>query len=82
MIQDFGQALEGHSRKILLSAATFSVGAYFNGDYVNAKPPTGNSGMWVNPLKEAGHYFDMLNLMTYDAGKYTFTDTVNEDNHG
>lgn len=31
--------------------------------------------MWVNPLEKAGHYLDMINLMTYDAGPYTFKDT-------
>jgi len=82
LIEDFGKELEGHPRKILLSAAAFSVGAYFNGDYVNAKPSTDNSGMWVNPLKESGHYLDNLNLMTYDAGNYTFSDTTHDDNHG
>ena len=38
--------------------------------------------MWVNPLKESGHYLDNLNLMTYDAGNYTFSDTTHDDNHG
>ena len=31
--------------------------------------------MWVNPLKAAGHYLDIINIMSYDAGPYTFVDT-------
>ena len=31
--------------------------------------------MWVNPLKAAGKYLDMINIMSYDAGKYAFSDT-------
>jgi len=65
-----------------LSAAVFSVGAYYYGDYLNAKPISDDSGMWVNPLKQAGHYLDNINVMSYDAGKYSFTDTTIEGNHG
>lgn len=42
---------------------------------MNSKPLTSHGGMWVNPLQAAGHYLDILNLMTYDAGPYTFKDT-------
>lgn len=31
--------------------------------------------MWVNPLVEAGHYLDMINIMSYDAGPYVLYDT-------
>lgn len=33
--------------------------------------------MWVNPLKSAGDYLDLINIMSYDAGHYTFEDTRN-----
>lgn len=80
LIQDFGQALEQRNKqngkkKILLSAAPFSVGAFNYGHYVNAKPQSSYSGMWVNPLKKAGDYLDIINIMSYDAGPYTFDDT-------
>ena len=79
LITDFGQALakfnEGRQKKILLTAAPFSVGAYYYGDYVNAKPQGQYNGMWVNPLMAAGQYLDILNIMSYDAGPYTFRDT-------
>ena len=81
LIEDFGKALANHNaqrnKKILLSAAPFSVGAYYNGDYTKAKPYSSHSGMWVNPLKSAGHYLDIINIMSYDAGHYTFEDTRN-----
>jgi len=32
--------------------------------------------MWVNPLKAAGHHLDLINIMSYDAGHYTFSDTT------
>lgn len=34
--------------------------------------------MWVNPLKEVGHYIDILNIMSYDAGPYVFRDTTKD----
>lgn len=64
------------NKKILLTAAPFSVGAYSYGQYKNAKPGSSHSGMWVNPLKAAGHHIDLLNIMSYDAGHYTFSDTT------
>lgn len=60
-----------------MTAAPFSVGAYYYGDYVSAKPQGQYNGMWVNPLKAAGQYLDILNIMSYDAGPYTFYDTRN-----
>ena len=81
LIEDFGNALKAHNasrnKKILLTAAPFSVGAYYNGEYTSAKPQSSHSGMWVNPLKAAGHHLDILNIMSYDAGPYTFQDTRN-----
>jgi len=42
LIKDWGQAVEAHKKEtgkpFLLTAAAFSVGAYYNGDYLNAKP--------------------------------------------
>jgi hypothetical protein len=60
----------------LLTAAPFSVGAYYYGKYKNAKPQGSHNGMWVNPLKAAGHHLDLINIMSYDAGPYTFSDTT------
>jgi GH18 family chitinase len=80
LIKDFGNAIKSHNasrnKKILLTAAPFSVGAYYYGKYKNAKPQSSHSGMWVNPLMAAGHHLDLINIMSYDAGHYTFMDTT------
>ena len=52
MIKDFGEEIKSRvaagKKKVLLSAATFSVGAYYYGDYIEAKPKgSKSSGMWV-----------------------------------
>ena len=51
-----------------ISAATFSVGAYGEGAFANAQPPSAYTGMSIPGLKSNGHQLDWLNLMTYDAG--------------
>jgi len=32
--------------------------------------------MWVKPLTAAGHYLDLINVMSYDQGPFSFTDTA------
>lgn len=52
---------------LAVSAATFSVGAYGEGAFANALPPSAYTGMSISGLKSNGHQLDWLNLMTYDA---------------
>lgn len=55
----------------LLTAATWSVGAYGNDKYPNVLPNygpgSGYAGMWINPLKQSGHLLDDILIMSYDA---------------
>lgn len=55
-------------RPYLLTAATFSVGAYGVGAYTAAQPQSVYTGMWVNPLRQAGDALDRVLVMSYDAG--------------
>ena len=57
-------------RKMYLTAAVWSIGAYGTPAYPTTQyGPVGNkSALWVNPLKQVGAKFDMLFLMSYDAG--------------
>lgn len=50
-----------------VSAATFSVGAYGEGIYANAQPPSAYTGMSIAGLKSNGHQLDWINIMSYDA---------------
>lgn len=62
-------------RKMYLTAAVWSIGAYGTPSYpTNKYGPVGNkSALWVNPLKQAGSKLDMLFLMSYDAGNASTT---------
>ena len=53
----------------MLTAAVFSVGAYGTKSYPTSKytPASQNSGLWVNPLKNAGSKLNEIFIMSYDA---------------
>lgn len=53
----------------LLTAAVFSVGAYGTIKFPTSKfaPASSHSGMWVNPLLNAGNKLDEIFVMSYDA---------------
>ncbi|MGL5935633.1 MAG: glycosyl hydrolase family 18 protein [Cetobacterium sp.] len=71
---DFGRftSFITETRKYLpnksISCATFSVGAYGQGEFVNAQPPSSRTGMNIQGFKEAGKELDWVNIMSYDAG--------------
>lgn len=51
----------------LLSLASFSVGCYGQGEFANATPSSGNTGMNIAGLQSNGNQLDFVNLMSYDA---------------
>ena len=56
-------------RPYLVTVAAWSVGAYGEGEWADAKPKAALTGVLLNLLRspEAGH-IDQLNVMSYDAG--------------
>jgi chitinase len=50
-----------------LSLAGFSVGAYGSGEFINAQPPSSNTGMCISGLQSNGNQLDWINIMSYDA---------------
>lgn len=58
-------------RPLIVSAATWSVGAFGQGVFVCDTPAAQGTGMLINPLINAGQKLDLLNVMTYDAGPWT-----------
>ena len=82
IIKQFRTALnqlgQTNGKKMYLSAAVWSIGAYGTSSYPTTKygPVGSNSGIWINPLKQVGTDFDYLFLMSYDAGVYTPTGTT------
>ncbi|KDD72533.1 hypothetical protein H632_c3224p0, partial [Helicosporidium sp. ATCC 50920] len=68
IIRSLRQALP---RPYTLSSAVWSTGAYGQGQWTNATPMyTTNTGMAIQPLKQAGSDLDLINVMSYDAGPY------------
>lgn len=57
----------------LLTAAAWSIGAYGADQWKVSQPQGGYTGMYLNPLRQAGTALDMLNVMSYDAGNKTST---------
>ncbi|KDD72609.1 hypothetical protein H632_c3129p0, partial [Helicosporidium sp. ATCC 50920] len=55
-------------RPYIVSTATWSVGAYGEGQWQNAQPISAYTGVALRPLKEAGNDLDIVNIMSYDAG--------------
>jgi len=51
----------------LVSIAAWSVGAYGQGQFVNAPPPSASTGLLVNVLKARSAKLDFINVMSYDA---------------
>ena len=47
------------------------MGAYGVGSYAASKPSSLYSGMWLNPLLQAGSDMDHVYVMSYDAGSAT-----------
>ncbi len=62
-------------RKMYLTAAVWSIGAYGTPGYPTTQygPVGSKTALWVNPLKQVGSKFDMLFLMSYDAGNASTT---------
>lgn len=54
----------------MLTAATWSVGAYGSEKFPTTTygPKSAYTGLFVNPLKQAGSKFDEIYIMSYDAG--------------
>jgi hypothetical protein len=50
-----------------ISTAGFSVGAYGEGEFKNAKPLSSYTGMNIAGLREQGSKLDWINIMSYDA---------------
>lgn len=50
-----------------ISTAGFSVGAYGEGEFKNAKPQSSYTGMNILGLREQGNKLDWINVMSYDA---------------
>ncbi len=72
------------NKKMYLTAAVWSIGAYGTTSFPSTGAPAGNgvtrygpygsrAGMWVNPLKQIGNKFDAIFLMSYDAGNVSST---------
>ena len=64
----------------LLTAAVFSVGAYGTPSFPMSRylPGSGHTGMWVNPIKQAGSKLDEIFVMSYDASPvYNPTEAFN-----
>lgn len=57
----------------LLTAAAWSIGAYGDDQWKVSQPQGGYTGMYINPLRQAGTALDMLNVMSYDAGNKAST---------
>ena len=55
-------------RPLLLTTASWSTGAFGQGDFIGAQPAGQYSGVAVNMLKSVGNMLDMVNIMAYDAG--------------
>ena len=53
--------------KGFISLAGFSVGAYGQGNFVNATPASANTGMCIKGLQSNGKQLDWVNIMSYDA---------------
>lgn len=66
VITDLRAALPAESGYIL-SAATWSVGAFGEGAWAAAQPIAPNTGMWLRPLQAAGAKLDQTLCMSYDA---------------
>ena len=62
-------------KKMYLTAAVWSIGAYGTQGYPTTQygPVGSKTALWVNPLKQVGSKFDMLFLMSYDAGNASTT---------
>jgi len=54
-------------RPYIVSIAGWSIGAYGQGDYQDAQPQGGNTGLNVNMLRQAGDALDWIHIMSYDA---------------
>jgi chitinase len=67
------RAIRGALPKAVVSLAGFSVGAYGESTFANAKPISPHTGQSVNMLKQVGTMLDMINIMAYDAGDVAST---------
>ncbi|WP_218110018.1 glycoside hydrolase family 18 protein [Oligoflexus tunisiensis] len=69
IIRKFRAALP---RPYVITTAAWSTGAFGTGKYpassFKGNLISGNFGLYINPLKEAGQDFDAIYIMTYDAG--------------
>ncbi|KDD74928.1 hypothetical protein H632_c982p0 [Helicosporidium sp. ATCC 50920] len=54
-------------RPYIVSTATWSVGAYGEGQWQNAQPISAYTGIALRSLKEAGNDLDIVNITSYDA---------------
>jgi len=78
-LDDLETSLHKH---LYLTAAVWSIGGYGSVNFPSScaaadkpdskryEPCGAKAALWVNPLKQVGNKFDMLFLMSYDAGKY------------
>ncbi|WP_105616692.1 cellulose binding domain-containing protein [Vallitalea okinawensis] len=74
IINEMRQALP---RPYILAATAWSVGAYGEDEWQNAKPgPFASTGMMLPVLRKAGDKLDMLNVMGYNAGSYDPIDAL------
>lgn len=57
-------------RPMVVTASPFSVGAYGEDQWVDAPPANlANTGMFLNPMREAGEDLDFVNVQGYNAGE-------------
>ena len=70
LVTDFRRAFP---RPLLLTAAGWSIGAYGEDQWQNAKPQAERTGMMLAVLRTVGDQLDMINIMSYDAGNKTST---------
>lgn len=54
-------------RPLILSTATWSIGAYGEGKWAASQPQAQYTGVAVNMLKSVGNQLDLINIMSYDA---------------
>jgi chitinase len=72
IIREFRAALP---RPYLVTTAAWSTGAFGTAKYpastFKGNLISGNFGLYINPLKEAGQDFDAIYIMSYDAGGHS-----------
>lgn len=75
IITQLRNGLDNYKPGLMLTAATWSIGAYGTSKYpTTTNGPVGsNSGIWINPLKQVGNKLNAIFLMSYDAGNASTT---------